>query len=262
MVFGKIWEFLARIEEHFFTAQTDWISLTNAFFRHKIQGRSAERGSHQERSRLWQAVFTASEWEGEDWEIIEREQTELYDEYSESISTVRTMLKELDYTDEQVNGLVATLITNPEATTPERQEAFVQNWFALTRQLPGMTDEGINSDKQGLAVQSAYDSLKTQIKIEVMRWLPTPSTKELRNYLIDLTSYNDKGKTDFNMLSVCGVLENTVDDYLVPNSVYAGDNSKSIYQEIDEVQKEKESRYGKMPAKLPTKPKLKPVPCV
>lgn len=232
MVFGKLWDMLARIEEHFFTAQMDWMSVTTGFYKSKIMGRGAERSGHKERSKLWRAVFTASDWESEEWEELERGQAKLYDEYAESIYTISKMLKELDYTDQQINGLLATLITNPEATTPEREETFVKNWFALTRQLPGMTDEGINSASQGRAIQATEKSLRAQIKIEVMRWLPTPDTEELRDYLIDLTTYNDKGETDANLLNVCGVTDS--EEYLEPVV-----NSKSIYQEIEEVQAEK-----------------------
>ena len=218
-MFGKIWLWLARIAERFYVAQMDWLVITAGMYDNYIKIKSERTGaSERERRKLWEVFFTVSEWDETEWEDVEDAQADAYDAYAESIQVMTKVLSELNFTPLQIKGILAALITNPTATTSERQERFIRNWFTLTRQLPGMSDQDLNSVKEGRAIESRTESLKTQIRVEIMKWIIPETSDELREDLIALTSCNNKGESDVNLMSVCNVKAYAPEEYLDPIS--------------------------------------------
>lgn len=216
-IFGKVWNWLASVEEQFYNSQMEWLAVTHGMYLNHIKSETEISGSEQERVKVWKAIFTAGEWDEDDWKEIFEIESNKYEAYVRNIEVVRQVLRELELNEAQVNGLITALITNPNATTPERLDKFITNWFTLTKQMTGMTDEDLNSMANGSAVGTAIKSLKIQLHSEVMKWIIPDHSEDLRENLAELTLSNITSESAVNMMSVCNVKGYTQEEeYLEP----------------------------------------------
>nr|DBA11796.1 TPA_asm: ORF95 [Malaco herpesvirus 1] len=248
MFLTKLFTWLAKIEEVFFTNQMEWMAMIGGLYDSNVKSRREANSTERERRRLWEGVFTVSDWSDEEWADVREAQVENYDVYANSIDIISQMLSELNFTPDEIKGFIAALTTRPDATTPERQARFIRNWFYLTKQLPGMSDSSINSAKEGRVIETTAESLRTQIRVEVMKWIIPESSGELRNDLIELTYCNNQSESDANLMTACNVKTidecedssvNKVLDRLPPLVTQSPKNNNSLYKEINEVVKTK-----------------------